>query len=148
MRKRNWSVFFIIHSIRGKLTVLCSLVFRLVEAEEEYVEQLEVLSSCFIRPFKMAASAKNPPTSHEDLSSIFLNCETVLFLHQIFLKGLAARMSCWPTLGLGNSLGQVVNRKIQHIKSGYLSLGDLFDMLLPMLSIYQEYVRKAIKSRD
>ncbi|XP_021936755.1 ras-specific guanine nucleotide-releasing factor 2-like isoform X3 [Zootermopsis nevadensis] len=96
-----------------------SLVFRMVEAEEEYMEQLEVLVSCFLRPFKMAASSKKPPCSHEDVNSIFLNSETVLFLHQIFLKGLTSRMESWPTL----------------------VLGDLFDMLLPMLSIYQEYVR-------
>ncbi|XP_059080751.1 ras-specific guanine nucleotide-releasing factor 2-like isoform X2 [Tigriopus californicus] len=99
------------------------LVFRMVESEEEYVEQLEILISCFLRPFKMAASSKNPPCTHEDINSIFLNSETVLFLHQIFLKGLTARMESWPTLVLGTSLG------------------DLFDMLLPMLSIYQEYVR-------
>lgn len=60
-----------------------------------------------------------PPCSHEDISSIFLNAETILFLHQIFFKGLQARMSNWPTL----------------------VLGDLFDVLLPMLNIYQEYVR-------
>nr|XP_012233028.1 PREDICTED: ras-specific guanine nucleotide-releasing factor 2-like isoform X2 [Linepithema humile] len=96
-----------------------SLVFQMVEAEEEYTEQMEILVSCFLRPFKMAASSKKPPCSHEDVNSIFLNSETVLFLHQIFLKGLTSRMECWPTL----------------------VLGDLFDMLLPMLSIYQEYVR-------
>ncbi|XP_073979075.1 ras-specific guanine nucleotide-releasing factor 2-like isoform X2 [Rhodnius prolixus] len=96
-----------------------SLVFRMVESEEEYMEQLEVLVSCFLRPFKMAASSKKPPCTHEDVNSIFLNSETVLFLHQIFLKGLTSRMESWPTL----------------------VLGDLFDMLLPMLSIYQEYVR-------
>ncbi|XP_055685566.1 ras-specific guanine nucleotide-releasing factor 2-like [Lutzomyia longipalpis] len=96
-----------------------SLVFSMVEAEEEYMEQLEVLVSCFLRPFKMAASSKRPPCSHEDVNSIFLNSETVLFLHQIFLKGLTSRLESWPTL----------------------VLGDLFDMLLPMLSIYQEYVR-------
>ncbi|XP_026480918.1 ras-specific guanine nucleotide-releasing factor 2-like [Ctenocephalides felis] len=96
-----------------------SLVFRMVEAEEEYMEQMEVLVSCFLRPFKMAASSKRPPCSHEDVNSIFLNSETVLFLHQIFLKGLTSRLESWPTL----------------------VLGDLFDMLLPMLSIYQEYVR-------
>ncbi|KAL0271645.1 UNVERIFIED_CONTAM: hypothetical protein PYX00_008672 [Menopon gallinae] len=96
-----------------------SLVFRMVEAEEEYMEQMEVLVSCFLRPFKMAASSKKPPCSHEDVNSIFLNSETVLFLHQIFLKGLTSRMESWPTL----------------------VLGDLFNMLLPMLSIYQEYVR-------
>ncbi|XP_012281932.1 ras-specific guanine nucleotide-releasing factor 2 [Orussus abietinus] len=96
-----------------------SLVFQMVEAEEEYTEQMEVLVSCFLRPFKMAASSKKPPCSHEDVNSIFLNSETVLFLHQIFLKGLTSRMDSWPTL----------------------VLGDLFDMLLPMLSIYQEYVR-------
>lgn len=96
-----------------------SLVFRLVESEEEYVEQMEVLVSCFYRPFKMAASSKKPPCTHEDVNSIFLNCETVLFLHQIFFKGLSSRLENWPTL----------------------VLGDLFNMLLPMLSIYQEYVR-------
>ncbi|XP_066581022.1 ras-specific guanine nucleotide-releasing factor 2-like [Prorops nasuta] len=96
-----------------------SLVFQMVEAEEEYKEQMEILVSCFLRPFKMAASSKKPPCSHEDVNSIFLNSETVLFLHQIFLKGLTSRMESWPTL----------------------VLGDLFDMLLPMLTIYQEYVR-------
>ncbi|XP_018899919.1 ras-specific guanine nucleotide-releasing factor 1 isoform X2 [Bemisia tabaci] len=96
-----------------------SLVFRMVEAEEEYVEQMETLVACFLRPFKMAASSKKPPCTHEDVNSIFLNSETVLFLHQIFLKGLTSRMESWPTL----------------------VLGDLFDMLLPMLNIYQEYVR-------
>lgn len=78
-----------------------SLVFSMVEAEEEYMEQLEVLVSCFFRPFKMAASSKRPPCSHEDVNSIFLNCETVLFLHQIFLKGLTSRLESWPTLVLG-----------------------------------------------
>ncbi|XP_043516819.1 ras-specific guanine nucleotide-releasing factor 1-like isoform X3 [Frieseomelitta varia] len=96
-----------------------SLVFQMVEAEEEYTEQMEILVSCFLRPFKMAASSKKPPCNHEDVNSIFLNSETLLFLHQIFLKGLTSRMENWPTL----------------------VLGDLFDMLLPMLSIYQEYVR-------
>lgn len=76
----------------------------MVEAEEEYMEQLEVLVSCFLRPFKMAASSKKPPCTHEDVNSIFLNSETVLFLHQIFLKGLTARMESWPTLVLGNVL--------------------------------------------
>ncbi|XP_076681814.1 ras-specific guanine nucleotide-releasing factor 2 isoform X2 [Andrena cerasifolii] len=96
-----------------------TLVFQMVEAEKEYTKQLEVLVSCFLRPFKMAASSKRPPCSHEDVNSIFLNSETLLFLHQIFLKGLTSRIDNWPTL----------------------VLGDLFDMLLPMLSIYQEYVR-------
>ncbi|KAF7269538.1 hypothetical protein GWI33_017431 [Rhynchophorus ferrugineus] len=96
-----------------------SLVFQLVEAEEEYIQQMEILITCFLRPFKMAASSKKPPCTHEDVNSIFLNSETVFFLHQIFLKGLTARLESWPTL----------------------VLGDLFSMLLPMLSIYQEYVR-------
>lgn len=78
-----------------------SLVFTMVETEEEYCEQLEVLVSCFLRPLKMAASSKRPPLSHEDVNSIFLNAETVLFLHQIFLKGLSSRLESWPTLVLG-----------------------------------------------
>lgn len=73
----------------------------MVEVEEEYTEQMEILVSCFLRPFKMAASSKKPPCSHEDVNSIFLNSETVLFLHQIFLKGLTSRMESWPTLVLG-----------------------------------------------
>ncbi|CAA3006359.1 ras-specific guanine nucleotide-releasing factor 2-like [Olea europaea subsp. europaea] len=96
-----------------------NLVFKMVECEEEYVEQLTLLISAFLRPLKMAASSQRPALDHDELNSIFLNSETLLFLHQIFLKGLTARMESWPTL----------------------VLGDLFNMLLPMLTIYQEYVR-------
>uniref|UniRef100_A0A1I8IBM9 Ras-specific guanine nucleotide-releasing factor 2 n=1 Tax=Macrostomum lignano TaxID=282301 RepID=A0A1I8IBM9_9PLAT len=95
------------------------IVFGLVECEEEYVQQISVLVSCFLRPCRMAASAKKPIITHEDVNSVFLNAETLLFLHQIFLQGLNSKMENWPTL----------------------QLGDLFDMLLPMLCIYQEYVR-------
>lgn len=80
---------------------LISIVFRMVEAEEEYMEQLQLLISCFLRPLKMAASSQKPPCTHDDVSSIFLNGETIMFLHQIFLKGLTARMESWPTLVLG-----------------------------------------------
>ena len=73
----------------------------MVEAEEEYVEQLHLLISCFLRPFKMAASSQKPPCSHDEVNSIFLNSETIMFLHQIFLKGLSSRMENWPTLVLG-----------------------------------------------
>lgn len=76
----------------------------MVEAEEEYLEQLQLMVSCFLRPFKMAASSQKPPCSHDEVNSIFLNAETVMFLHQIFLKGLSARMDCWPTLVLGMRL--------------------------------------------
>ena len=96
-----------------------NLVFKMVECEEEYVEQLTLLIGAFLRPLKMAASSQRPALDHDELNSIFLNSETLLFLHQIFLKGLTARMESWPTL----------------------VLGDLFNMLLPMLTIYQEYVR-------
>ncbi|KAK7573318.1 hypothetical protein V9T40_010509 [Parthenolecanium corni] len=95
------------------------LVFRMVEEEEEYLKQLDIVVSCFLRPLRMAVCSQKPPCSHEDINSIFLNVETILFLHQIFYKGLSSRMESWPTL----------------------ILGDLFNMLIPMLSIYQEYVR-------
>ncbi|XP_057675601.1 ras-specific guanine nucleotide-releasing factor 2-like isoform X1 [Corythoichthys intestinalis] len=95
------------------------IVFNMVEAESEYVNQLSVLVNCFLRPLRMAASSKKPPVSHHDVSSIFLNSETIMFLHQIFHQGLNARMANWPTL----------------------VLADLFDILLPMLNIYQEFVR-------
>ncbi|MED6262586.1 Ras-specific guanine nucleotide-releasing factor 2, partial [Ataeniobius toweri] len=42
-----------------------------------------------------------------------------MFLHEIFHQGLKARIANWPTL----------------------VLADLFDILLPMLNIYQEFVR-------
>ncbi|CAG5136128.1 unnamed protein product, partial [Candidula unifasciata] len=77
-----------------------SIVFSMVECEEEYNRQLSCLVTCFLRPLRMAASSKKPPISHEDVNSIFLNSETLLFLHQIFLKGLTARLENWPTLVL------------------------------------------------
>uniref|UniRef100_A0A8C4ZFA7 Ras-specific guanine nucleotide-releasing factor 2 n=1 Tax=Gadus morhua TaxID=8049 RepID=A0A8C4ZFA7_GADMO len=95
------------------------IVFNMVEAETEYVHQLSVLVNCFLRPLRMAASSKKPPISHDDVSSIFLNSETIMFLHEIFHQGLQARIANWPTL----------------------VLADLFDILLPMLNIYQEFVR-------
>ncbi|KAH9279683.1 Ras-specific guanine nucleotide-releasing factor 2 [Echinococcus granulosus] len=96
-----------------------SIVFKLFEGEEEYVQQLITLVTCFLRPFRMAASSKKPIITHEDVNSIYLNVETLMFLHQIFVQGLRRKMENWPTL----------------------KLGDLFDMLLPMLGVYQEYVR-------
>ncbi|XP_067827246.1 ras-specific guanine nucleotide-releasing factor 1 isoform X3 [Heptranchias perlo] len=95
------------------------VVFSMLEAEAEYVQQLHILVNCFLRPLRMAASSKKPPIAHDDVSSIFLNSETIMFLHQIFYQGLKARVSSWPTL----------------------VLADLFDILLPMLNIYQEFVR-------
>ncbi|XP_017287771.1 ras-specific guanine nucleotide-releasing factor 2 isoform X3 [Kryptolebias marmoratus] len=95
------------------------IVFNMVEAETEYVHQLSILVNCFLRPLRMAASSKKPPISHDDVSSIFLNSETIMFLHEIFHQGLKARIASWPTL----------------------VLADLFDILLPMLNIYQEFVR-------
>lgn len=90
----------------------------------EYTEQMEVLVSCFLRPFKMAASSKKPPCSHEDVNSIFLNSETVLFLHQIFLKGLTSRMESWPTLVLGTDHFSDIDR---YLDDNELSLRyDLF----------------------
>uniref|UniRef100_A0A8C1Z973 Ras protein-specific guanine nucleotide-releasing factor 2b n=1 Tax=Cyprinus carpio TaxID=7962 RepID=A0A8C1Z973_CYPCA len=95
------------------------IVFNMVEAETEYVHQLFILVNCFLRPLRMAASSKKPPISHDDVSSVFLNSETIMFLHEIFHQGLKARIANWPTL----------------------ILADLFDILLPMLNIYQEFVR-------
>uniref|UniRef100_A0A8C9ZRB4 Ras protein-specific guanine nucleotide-releasing factor 2b n=1 Tax=Sander lucioperca TaxID=283035 RepID=A0A8C9ZRB4_SANLU len=95
------------------------IVFNMVEAETEYVHQLYILVNFFLRPLRMAASSKKPPISHDDVSSIFLNSETIMFLHEIFHQGLKARIANWPTL----------------------VLADLFDILLPMLNIYQEFVR-------
>ncbi|CAF1579524.1 unnamed protein product, partial [Didymodactylos carnosus] len=104
-----------------------SIVFNLVQDEREYVHQLEILVANFVRPFRMVACSKKPPITHEEVNSIFLNrytigsliIEIMLFLHQIFYKGLSKKMENWPTF----------------------YVGDLFDILLPMLHIYSEYVR-------
>ncbi|NWX91428.1 RGRF1 factor, partial [Nothoprocta pentlandii] len=65
---------------------------------------------------RVPSSAPSPSASSPlGLSS----SETIMFLHQIFYQGLKARISSWPTL----------------------VLADLFDILLPMLNIYQEFVR-------
>ncbi|KAM3186789.1 Ras-specific guanine nucleotide-releasing factor 2 [Hymenolepis weldensis] len=50
-----------------------SIVFKLFEGEEEYVQQLITLVTCFLRPFRMAASSKKPIITHEDVNSIYLN---------------------------------------------------------------------------
>jgi len=50
-----------------------SIVFSLVECEEDYVKQLSTLVSVFLRPLRMAASSKTPPITHDDVNSIFLN---------------------------------------------------------------------------
>lgn len=50
-----------------------SIVFSMVECEEEYNRQLSCLVTCFLRPLRMAASSKKPPVTHEDVNSIFLN---------------------------------------------------------------------------
>ena len=76
------------------------LAFQTMKGEEEYTEEMEILVSCFLRAVKRAANSKKPP-NHEDANSVFLNVGTVLFLHQIFLKGLTSRMENWPTLVLG-----------------------------------------------
>uniref|UniRef100_A0A6Q2ZBX8 Uncharacterized protein n=1 Tax=Esox lucius TaxID=8010 RepID=A0A6Q2ZBX8_ESOLU len=88
------------------------IVFNMVEAETEYVCQLSVLVNFFLRPLRMAASSKKPPISHDDVSSIFLNSSTLLH-----------------------------NAKQSHGRLVCLSPADLFDILLPMLNIYQEFVR-------
>ncbi|KAG7222419.1 hypothetical protein INR49_016279 [Caranx melampygus] len=98
------------------------VVFSMLEAEAEYVQQLHILVNNFLRPLRMAASSKKPPITHDDVSSIFLNSETIMFLHQIFYQGLKARIASWPTL----------------------VLADLFDILLPMLNIYQEFIPRYI----
>lgn len=99
------------------------------------MSQLEILVSNFLRPFKMAASSSKAPMTHEEINCIFLNrflfaykfwpdvfctilmnlSEILLFLHQIFYKGLTKKLDNWPTL----------------------FIGDLFDFLLPVLVIYQ-----------
>lgn len=49
------------------------MVFSMLEAEAEYVQQLHILVNNFLRPLRMAASSKKPPITHDDVSSIFLN---------------------------------------------------------------------------
>lgn len=105
----------------------------MVEAEEEYTEQMEILVSCFLRPFKMAASSKKPPCNHEDVNSIFLNSETVLFLHQIFLKGLTSRMESWPTLVLGEHSRARVSANIDVAR--YCCTGKFFSLLFSRRSL-------------
>ena len=61
--------------------------------------------------------------------------EIILFLHQIFYKGLSKKLENWPTFYTGKIIC-FSSRRIQWISSG-----DLFDMFISMLHIYLEYVR-------
>ena len=70
MRKRNryYTIQIVIQSSGASTGLVCtkfiwfdwqfSLVFRMLEDEEENVQQLEILVARFYRPFKMAASSK------------------------------------------------------------------------------------------
>lgn len=74
-----------------------------------------------------------------------------MFLHQIFYQGLKARIASWPTLVLGKNcvIFRVFKTSLKVMRRDSvlqylgidLSLADLFDILLPMLNIYQEFVR-------
>ena len=64
--------------------------------------------------------------------------EIILFLHQIFYKGLSKKLENWPTFYTGSFLfSSSIDRSIF---VGFF-LGDLFDMFISMLHIYLEYVR-------
>ena len=63
------------------------------------------IPSCYTRIFDAAGPTITLEVAFERGVGCFLNSETVLFLHQIFMKGLTARMDAWPTLVLGTSLG-------------------------------------------
>ncbi|TNN09933.1 Ras-specific guanine nucleotide-releasing factor 2, partial [Schistosoma japonicum] len=102
-----------------------SIVFGLVECEDEYVQQLSILVTCYLRPFRMAASSKKPIVTHEDVNSIFLNAEAVLFLHQVFVQGLRNKMENWPTLQLG-TLIQVMCDKLRSSRSRLGNFGSSY----------------------
>lgn len=73
---------------------------------------------------------------------LVLTSETIMFLHQIFHQGLNARMANWPTLVLGES-SALSSRVVGGVTKPVCvwRTADLFDILLPMLNIYQEFVR-------
>lgn len=49
------------------------LLFTLIEKEGEYMSQLEILVTNYLRPFKMAACSNKRPITHEEINCIFLN---------------------------------------------------------------------------
>lgn len=49
------------------------IVVELIEKEGEYMTNLEILVSNFLRPFKMAACSSKAPITHEEINCIFLN---------------------------------------------------------------------------
>ena len=108
------------------------VILRMLADEREYVENLNLLISSFLRPLRVVASSnyndKNQSSqhqggkvviSHEEINAIFLNSQTLLFLHQIFLQGLTSAVERWPQL----------------------LVGDVFQLLMPALNVYTEYVR-------
>lgn len=81
------------------------VVFSMLEAEAEYVQQLHILVNNFLRPLRMAASSKKPPITHDDVSSIFLNRQVPARALELCAPGrAAARGQCrclLPALGTG-----------------------------------------------
>nr|XP_020756273.1 ras-specific guanine nucleotide-releasing factor 1 [Odocoileus virginianus texanus] len=111
------------------------VVFSMLEAEAEYVQQLHILVNNFLRPLRMAASSKKPPITHDDVSSIFLN-RCVLITPWV-LEHTAPTHFC----AIENFLLWVSPDSPLAGEVPPLFLADLFDILLPMLNIYQEFVR-------
>ncbi|KFQ40754.1 Ras-specific guanine nucleotide-releasing factor 1, partial [Mesitornis unicolor] len=105
------------------------VVFSMLEAEAEYVQQLHILVNNFLRPLRMAASSKKPPITHDDVSSIFLNSTTGCFKPK----------PGWDA-GVG-SVGGCTGTPAHPRPPACPLAADLFDILLPMLNIYQEFVR-------
>lgn len=84
------------------------VVFSMLEAEAEYVQQLHILVNNFLRPLRMAASSKKPPITHDDVSSIFLNRRVPARAPELCLLP-AARpgdgcggVGCWGSPGAGS----------------------------------------------
>ncbi|MGH0185396.1 UNVERIFIED_CONTAM: hypothetical protein FKN15_017813 [Acipenser sinensis] len=54
------------------------VVFSMLEAEAEYVQQLHILVNNFLRPLRMAASSKKPSITHDDIPRYILTLHELL----------------------------------------------------------------------
>lgn len=84
------------------------LLLQFIATEEDYLQQMNVLTSTFLTPMKKVAYFHNAAITTDELKKIFCNSESILVLHQVFMKGMEVRMKNWPAIQIDDILFAVV----------------------------------------
>lgn len=103
-KKKDWRRM-VGEAVRSEKTRTGRERVQLVEAylreERSYVMGLRSLVFGYLRPFQLASEALVPVVSAASVRSIFGDCESLLYAHEVFLAELEIRWAKWPNIGWG-----------------------------------------------